>query len=36
MANTPEWHTTRCQDCGDQIEVSSNGMRTLCACDTAE
>jgi hypothetical protein len=35
MPDNPEWHTSRCEDCGDQIEIR-NGMRTLCACDAAE
>lgn len=28
--------TTRCQDCGDQIEIDDDGFRTLCGCDVAE
>ncbi|MDJ0344261.1 hypothetical protein QMK19_29060 [Streptomyces sp. H10-C2] len=26
----------RCEDCGEEIEVDSDGFRTLCACDAAE
>lgn len=36
MPDTPEWRTTRCEDCGEQIEVRADGMRTLCACDATE
>ncbi|MFF4388569.1 hypothetical protein ACFY0G_17580 [Streptomyces sp. NPDC001552] len=31
----PEWRTTRCKDCGDRIEVDTDGFRTLCSCDAA-
>jgi len=32
----PQTHTTRCSDCGDQIEIDPDGYRTLCSCDTTE
>ena len=27
---------THCEDCGDPIEIDSDGMRTLCSCDATE
>jgi hypothetical protein len=33
---TDTWRTTRCEDCGDEIDIDSDGWRTLCACDAAE
>lgn len=30
------WRTTRCTDCGEQIEIDPDGWRTLCACDATE
>ena len=27
---------TRCEGCGDLIEVDADGFRTLCSCDAAE
>ena len=33
MPNQPARCTTRCEDCGDRIEIESDGMRTLCSCD---
>lgn len=26
------WRTTRCGDCGDQIEVDQFGWQTVCSC----
>jgi hypothetical protein len=36
MPDQPEWRTSRCEDCGDQIEIDPDGMRTLCSCDATE
>lgn len=36
MPDQPAWRTSRCEDCGDPIEIDSDGMRTLCSCDTTE
>lgn len=27
---------TTCTDCGEEIEIDSDGFRTLCGCDVAE
>ncbi|MET8609761.1 hypothetical protein [Streptomyces misionensis] len=29
------WRTTRCDDCGDEIEVNQYGDRTLCTCSVS-
>jgi len=29
------WRTSRCEDCGDLIEIDGD-MRTLCSCDATE
>lgn len=31
----PRSRTTRCEDCGERVEVEPGGFRTLCACDAA-
>ncbi|MGA5497745.1 hypothetical protein ACPCSP_25615 [Streptomyces cinereoruber] len=31
-----EWSTKRCEKCGEQVEVSRHGLRTLCSCDAAK
>lgn len=36
MPTNNGWRTTRCNDCGDQIDIDHDGWRTLCACDTTE
>jgi hypothetical protein len=27
---------TRCDDCGDEVEIDDDGFRTLCGCTVAE
>ena len=35
-ARGPEWRTGRCPDCGDEIEIHRDGLRSLCSCDATE